>query len=201
MRARLFAVFLGLMLAGAAQAAEPIARVVGQDGVAFVLRSTAQPEALAVGADLFVDDEVRTGADGRVVVESGAGLKLVIGAASEVRIRRWLVESPRSRIDIVLGMVTGVLRLLGEPVAVPRTVEVQTRAAVASVRSTEWLVEATGAGTAVFSIEGAVAVRTPAAGVTLGPGDGTDVRLGAAPSLPVRWGQARVERTLARVPF
>lgn len=201
MCARLLVLFLGLVLGSAAQAADPIARVVGQDGVAFVLRSTAQPQPLAVGADLFVDDEIRTGADGRVVVESGAGLKLVIGAASEVRIRRWLVDNQRSRIDVVLSMLTGVLRLLGEPVAAPRSVEVQTRAAVASVRSTEWIVEATGAGTAVFSIEGAVGVLSPVGGVTLAAGDGTDVRLGAAPSPPVRWGQARVERTLARVPF
>ena len=127
--------------------------------------------------------------------------KLVIGAASEVRIRRWLVDEPRSRIDIVLSMVTGILRLLGEPIAASRTVEVQTRAAVASVRSTEWVVEATGAGTAVFSIEGAVAVRSPTGSVTLGSGDGTDVRLLGTPSPPVRWGQPRVERTLARVPF
>ena len=201
MRARLFLLFLGLMLTGAAQAADPIARVVKQDGVAFVLRSTAQPLLLTTGADLFVDDEVRTGADGRLVIESPAGLKLVIGSASEVRIRRWLLDTQRSRLEVVLGMVTGVLRLLGEPTGTPRTVEVETRAAVASVRSTEWVVEATGAGTAVFSIEGPVVVRSPVGGVTLASGDGTDVRLGALPTPPVRWGQPRVERTLARVPF
>ena len=72
---------------------------------------------------------------------------------------------------------------------------------VASVRSTEWVVEATGAGTAVFSIEGPVAVLSPLGSVTLATGDGTDVRLGAAPTQPVQWGQARVDRTLARVPF
>jgi hypothetical protein len=201
MRARLFVLILGLLLATAAQAADPIARVVTQDGVAFVLRAAAQPQPLAVGADLFIDDEVRTGADGRLVVESPAGLKLVIGSASEVRIRRWLVDTRRSRIEVVLSMVTGVLRLLGEPTGTPRTVEVQTRAAVASVRSTEWLVEATGAGTAVFSIEGPVVVRSAAGGVTLAAGDGTDVQLGALPTPPVRWGQARIDRTLARVPF
>lgn len=201
MRARLFLLIVGILLAPAAQAAEPIARVVKQDGVAFVLRSAAAPQPLSVGADLYLDDEVRTGADGRVVLESDAGLKLVIGAASEVRVRRWLVEQQQSRIDIALGMVTGILRLLGEPTDKSRSVEVQTRAAVASVRSTEWVVEATGAGTAVFSIEGAVVVRSPAGGVTLQTGDGTDVRLAAAPTPPVRWGQTRVDRTLARVPF
>lgn len=201
MHARHLLLIVGLLLAPAAQAADPIARVVGQDGVAFVIRSAAQPQALAVGAELQLDDEVRTGADGRVVVESDAGLRLVIGAASEVRIRRWLVDKPRNRIDVVLSMVTGILRLLGQPTDASRTVEVQTRAAVASVRSTEWIVEATGASTAVFSIEGAVTVLSPSGGVTLGPGDGTDARLLGAPSAPVRWGQARVDRTLARVPF
>lgn len=201
MRARHVLLIIGILLAPAAQAADPIARVVQQNGVAFVIRDVARPEPLAVGAALFVDDEVRTGADGRIVVESDAGLKLVIGAASEVRIRRWLLDQRQSRIDVVLGMVTGILRLLGEPTDKSRTVEVQTRAAVASVRSTEWVVEATGAGTAVLSIEGAVAVRSPEGGVTLQPGDGTDVRLTGAPTAPVPWGQARVDRTLARVPF
>lgn len=201
MRARHALLILCVLLPFAAGAAEPIARVVGQDGVAFVVRDIARPQALAVGAELFVDDEIRTGADGRVVVESGAGLKLVIGAASEVRIRRWLVDQPQSRIEVVLSMVTGILRLLGEPVDRPRTVEVQTRAAVASVRSTEWVIEATGAGTAVLSIEGAVTVRSPMGGGTLHPGDGMDVRLAAPPSPPTRWGQARVDSTLARVPF
>jgi hypothetical protein len=201
MRARLCLLIVGTLLAPAAQGADPIAHVVKQDGVAFVIRSVARPEPLAVGADLYLDDEVRTGADGRVVVESDAGLKLVIGAASEVRIRRWLVDQQRSRIDVVLSMLTGVLRLLGEPTTTSRTVEVQTRAAVASVRSTEWVVEATGAGTAVFSVEGAVSVRSPQGGVTLRTGDGTDVRLAAAPTPPVPWGRPRIDRTLARVPF
>ena len=201
MRAPLVLLIAGLLLPAAGDAAEPIARVVGQDGVAFVLRSVAAPQPLSVGADLYVDDEVRTGADGRVVVESNAGLKLVIGAASEVRVRRWLVEHQQSRIDIALGMVPGIMRLFGEPVDKARSVEVQTRAAVASVRSTEWVVDATAAGTAVLSIEGPVEVRSPAGGVTLGTGDGTDVQLDGAPGAPVQWGQARFERTLARVPF
>ena len=201
MRARLFLLVVAALSAPAADAAEPIARVVERDGVAFVLRSVAAPQPLPVGADLYLDDEVRTGADGRVVVESDAGLKLVIGAASEVRVRRWLVEQQQSRIDIALGMVTGILRLLGEPTDKSRSVEVQTRAAVASVRSTEWVVDATAAGTAVLSIEGPVVVRSPSGGVTLRTGDGTDVTLTTAPTAPAQWEQPRVERTLARVPF
>jgi hypothetical protein len=201
MLARGFLLALVLLLPMGARAADPIARVVEQDGVAFVLRGAAQPQALAVGADLYVDDEVRTGADGRLVVESPAGLKLVIGSASEVRIRRWLVDTQRSRLDVILGMLTGVMRLLAESTGGPQTVEVETRTAVASVRSTEWLVEATGAGTTVFSVEGPVTVLSPQGSVTLATGDGTDVRLGASPTPPVPWGQARIDRTLARVPF
>lgn len=202
MRLRILTSLLLLLLSQLpASAAEPVARVVDSEGVVLVLRATGSTP-LRASDPLFVDDEVRTGHDGRLTAQGEGGLRLVIGPGSEVRLRRWLVEPRGSRLEAVLAMVTGVMRLFTEG-AVERAVDVETRAAVASVRSTEWLVEATGAGTGVLSIEGEVTVTgtaaTPAT-VRLDPGLGTDVVLGAAPSPPATWGAARLARLLALVP-
>ena len=63
---------------------------------------------------------------------------------------------------------------------------------MASVRSTEWLVESTAKGTGVLSLAGEVTVRGLAGGVVvLRPGEGTDVAPGAPPRPPAIWGEAR----------
>jgi hypothetical protein len=77
---------------------------------------------------------------------------------------------------------------------------VTTRTAVASVRSTQWIVDAGADSTGVFAIEGRVTVvdRQMRGGVILDPGYGTDVRAGEPPSQPKRWGQKRVDDVTAR---
>ena len=78
--------------------------------------------------------------------------------------------------------------------------EVQTRAAVAAVRSTDWITEARDDRTAVFGVAGKVAVRALAddTEVVLAKGFGTDVVNGEAPTPPKQWGSSRVEEVLAR---
>jgi hypothetical protein len=179
-------------------AADPVARVTHSEGTVLVLRGGVQ-RPVATQDPLFVDDELRTGHNGRLVAEGAGGLQLVIGPASEVRLRRWLVEPSGGRLEAVLSMVTGAMRLLTRGVAEP-SVDVETRAAVASVRSTEWLMDVTGAGTGVFAIEGVVQVTGGTASVEVGPGLGTDVVLGGTPSPPATWGAARLARMAALVP-
>jgi ferric-dicitrate binding protein FerR (iron transport regulator) len=189
-----------LVLARPARADEPFGRVVARDGAALVLRA-ARRQTVTEGFELLVGDELRTGADGRVVVESPGGLRIVVGPAAELKLKRRLVERERSRIDVALDLLTGVLRLLGAEGGAPQSLSVETRAAVASVRSTEWLVQATGVDTAVLSLAGTVEVRAAGATVALNDGQGTDVLLGGQPRPPAPWGQARRDRLLALVPF
>ena len=80
-----------------------------------------------------------------------------------------------------------------------RSIEIDTRTAVASVRSTEWLAESTAKGTGVLSIEGEVTVHAIAGGtVILRPGEGTDVASAAPPKAPAIWGAARRQDAIAR---
>jgi len=77
---------------------------------------------------------------------------------------------------------------------------VTTGTAIASVRSTDWVIEAKPDDTAVFVVDGRVQVvnRGQTGGVLLYPGFGTDVRPDSPPTTPKRWGQARVDSALAR---
>jgi ferric-dicitrate binding protein FerR (iron transport regulator) len=77
---------------------------------------------------------------------------------------------------------------------------VLTPQAIAAVRGTRWAVDVEEGKTAVFVLNGKVAVRRPTAGtsVTLGPGEGVDVSAGTAPLTIRRWPAARANALLAR---
>ena len=68
---------------------------------------------------------------------------------------------------------------------------------------TDWITETAAGATAIVALDREVAVRNVDPGVAgqvvFGPGEGTDVAAGVAPSGPVVWGDARrnafIERT------
>jgi hypothetical protein len=78
--------------------------------------------------------------------------------------------------------------------------EVVAPQAIAAVRGTRWTVDADGAKTSVFVVEGAVSVRRRGGStqVVLGSGEGVDVRPGPDPLTVRRWPAARVNALLAR---
>lgn len=175
-----------------------VAQVVASTGAVAVVRGTSVV-SLSAGAAIYPDDIVRTGPDSRVQIVGNDGLQIVIGAGTELAVRSFLGPEPGGRLEVVLGLLRGIARLIGPPSATPRSVEIDTRTALASVRSTEWLIESTDAGTGVLAIIGEVTVLALAGGeVVLRPGQGTDVAPGAAPKLPATWGQARRRSAIAR---
>jgi ferric-dicitrate binding protein FerR (iron transport regulator) len=80
-----------------------------------------------------------------------------------------------------------------------RGFQILTPRAVASVRGTEWAVDAGADVTSVLVLSGAVAVtpRGGGSGVVLRAGEGADVR-GPGDVTAIRWGRARVAALLAR---
>ena len=153
---------------------------------------------LAAGDDVFVDDILRTGADSRALIDCADGLQIAIGPGTEMALRSFVTDEPGG-IRMVLGLLQGITRLIGGLVEGGRSIEIDTRTAVASVRSTEWLVESTAKGTGVLSIVGEVIVRALAGGaVVLRTGEGSDVAPGAPPKTPALWGAARRQDAIAR---
>jgi hypothetical protein len=189
---------LGLAGRRAKAAGDPIGAVTAQRGSVSVIRGPAI-QALASGDPVFTDDIVRTAADARLLIVCHDGLRIAIGSGTEVVLRAYLADPGSGRLQAMFGLLRGIIRLIGRPGAARQEIEVDTRTALASVRSTEWLVEATEKGTGVLAITGEVGVRGLAGGVVLlSPGEGTDVPPGAPPRPPARWGEARRTDAVAR---
>jgi ferric-dicitrate binding protein FerR (iron transport regulator) len=183
-------ILAGVSLAMPAAAAEA-GHVLRLTGTVEVLRSGGAM-ALASGSPLQTGDRIRTGADSRVQIELEGGVVLTLGAASELLVP---MQAARSIdiVDLLLGIVRAAL-----PEGAGSGFLVRGRTAIASVRSTEWIVETSNESTAVFSIEGDVQVVGTGGSVTLQPGEGTDVPAASAPTAPKPWGAARSADVLAR---
>ncbi len=189
---------LVLLTAGAGAVEAAIGRVASSTGTVAAVRGPSIVN-LAPGDAIYPHDIVRTGPESRLLIIGGDGLRMAIGADTELAVHSYLVPGPTAGIEVVLGLLRGIVRLIGGKSSIPRSIAVDTRTAVASVRSTEWLIESTERGTAVLSIEGQVTVIGLAGGrVELAPGEGTDVAPGAAPKPAAIWGQARRLDAIAR---
>jgi len=183
----------------AAEAGEAVGRVI-QLGGQVEVRNAGALRSLALGDEVVEGDLLRTGRDAYVKIAQLNGSWIFLGADSAVVLSRHLLDPDGVGRKGLITLVLGILRakLLGPPWR--EGFEIKTRAAIASVRSTEWIVEARPEKSAVFVVEGEVAVtaRANRARVILGPGMGTDVFLGGGPSPAKAWGPERVADVMAR---
>jgi hypothetical protein len=164
-------------------------------GAAIALRADG-PSALYRGAPVRQGDTVRTLPETRLRITFEDGTRLVLGADSKVALARYAGAAGGDG-EGVLELLRGIVRVVLEKAAW-HSFEVETRTAVASARSTQWIVELSDDGTAVFVVDGSVAVRAAGQEVLLQPGFGTDVPPDAPPGEPKQWGQGRVDDVLAR---
>jgi len=180
----------------------------GQDAVgrASDLRGTVLVERdgrvqpLAVGASIRRGDRIFVGPDSRAKLRLADGTVIAAGAASEVRIDEFTAEKDVSGLGTILSLLRGIVRATLSGATAPSRFEVRTQAAVASARSTDFVVESRDVATSVVAIAGRVAVSTarPPAEVLLDPGFGTDVIAGSPPAPPAKWGAGRVRSFVAR---
>ena len=184
--------------AARAESRQAAGRVAARDGSVTAIRAEGD-RPLEPGDPLYRGDQIRTGPGAKLRIECDGGLVIVIGPQTEIGIDDYLPPQDGSGLGVVLGLLTGIVRLVG-PARPPQRLEVRTRVALAAVRSTDWLVDAGPSGTAVFAREGRVEVRGTAGGavVLLEPGFGTDVAPGRPPEPPHVWGAARRDAALAQ---
>lgn len=193
------ALFVVVVLARAAQAQEAavgrIGRVVGE----VTLVRGAQSIAATSGMAVHQDDAVATGAEGRVEIVFEDGSTVVLGSDTAVSIATFAPPAAGPG-RALLDLIDGILRLTLSAGRTWQSFEVRSATAVASVRSTDWIVDADRATTAVFVVDGSVAVdsRAGLGGIVLAAGQGADVKAGEAPAAPKTWGQKRVDDVLAR---
>jgi hypothetical protein len=196
-----------LLLVVGPRGAEAQAAVVGTvtriAGTPTVTTASGSAPA-SVGLPLHEGDRIVTGPGGRLEIVGSDGTTITVGEQTTLVLTRFLAPSGGRHGNGLLDLLEGILRI-----RLPGTwdrFDVQTGTAVASVRSTEWLVDANADNTSVFVFDGRVQVRgqmrtrgIAVEGVALTPGLGTDV---AANSIPVparRWAQPRVDAVLARL--
>ncbi|MCP4327819.1 MAG: FecR domain-containing protein [Alphaproteobacteria bacterium] len=152
---------------------------------------------LAIGASVYRADVIRTAEDGRVKVEFADGTIVAVGGGGELVVAEYAVDGD-DRLGAILSLLRGIIRATVAAALPSAEFEVETRAAVASVRSTDFMVEAEDGHSAVVVLDGRVAVAAGAGAVVLGPGEGTDVDQGASPTQPKSWGRKRVDSFIAR---
>jgi hypothetical protein len=170
------------------------ARVAGE---ASVQRGAAtQPVRPAMA--LRQGDQLVTGVGGRVEMRCPDGSSLIVGERSTVRLSIFITDDrPR---NAVVELLEGIVRTLLPGGHSWERFDVVTRTAVASVRSTIWIVDAKPDTTGVFVEDGNVLVSSRAnqAQVYLPAGFGVDVGAQPAPLEPRAWGPARIADVQAR---
>lgn len=145
---------------------------------------------------------VETGPGTRLEVTCDDGLVVTVGPETVLDLGS--IASPDGADgSLMIDLFVGILGIVA-PGGDWQGLGARTPVAIASVRSTEWLVEhdaAAGGATAVFVREGRVEVANAAAGVVLAPGEG--VTLGPEGVVnPVKaWGAERIARSTGALGF
>lgn len=172
--------------------------VTGLEGDAARYWSAGAWSDLESGLNIPIESIISTGPTSRVEVTCDDGTVLTIGVATEVNLEQ--LAGPET--SIVLQLLRGVIGVVA-PERSWRSFEIRTPLAIASVRSTEWLVEFDAeAGAAVFVRSGVVVVRLAEGGaVSLAEGEGITVTPdGVAGEVKV-WGPPRIEKSAAALGF
>jgi hypothetical protein len=177
----------------------PVGRVIRQEGSAAVLRDALRSPLLP-GTAVFAGDVIETAAASRVTLRFDDDSTLTAGPESRVAVSQYAVSPEGNRIGALFSLLAGIVRTAVQQAGLG-SFAIQTEAAVASARSTEWTVEILPASTAILGLAGTVEVtaRATGASVTLASGQGTDVAPGGGLTPPVTWRAPRVERTLSLV--
>lgn len=192
---------LGLAWCRSAAAQDGVAgRVSRLAGTVTVVRQGSE-SPLGMAQEINVADTIRTTADSRAEVTFTDGSILTVGPNSEVAVSFFAPEASES--TALLDLVSGIARMTVNKATAWGRFEVRTTTAVASVRGTDYLVEALPEKSSVFVAEGRVAVssRVGAGTVVLREGQGVDVTGEYVDLVAKFWGEKRRIEALARVTF
>lgn len=187
-----------LVLVAAPAAAEQRSCEVAEVAGDATLAHDGSRSAAQVGADLAASDLLRTGSSGRIDVACSDGTRVTLGPDTEINLGSLVAEQDETA-SIGMSLHRGIARFLA-PVRTWGTFNVFGPVAVASVRSTEWVMETPKNGTNVFVLDGVVEVLGKRGdNVRLEPTYGVDVAADGAMGAPKKWGAKRVADVLTRL--
>ena len=156
---------------------------------------------LREGQPLDPESKVSTGGNTRVKITCDDGVVVTVGVETELNLEQLAGTAGRDR-NVVLQLISGIVGLVA-PERTWSRFEVRTPVAIASVRSTEWLVEhAVAEGAAVFVRTGRVVVSLrDGRAFTLGDGEGITISPGGVPGEVKTWGAPRIEQSTEALGF
>lgn len=164
-------------------AAEPVARpsptagevIATRVGEEIDLIEAPVPRGLEVLQDVKAGDVLRTNPLGQVAVLFADGTQLRLGRNSTLVVQE-IAEGRGTRLELLSG------RLFGRAARGGTDVFVETPAATAAIRGTDWSMSVEGGRTSLAVLEGAVDLRNPQGAVTVLEGEAAVATLGEAPS-------------------
>lgn len=166
--------------------AEPAeARVLAVNGSASVTRMGLAEHPLAPGAGVRAADLLRTAAGATLELQFADGSRLRLFDDSELRIQRHVRFANTDMVDVRVQLLRGRSESLARSViGTGGRFEIETPAAVTSVRGTHFRVNNSQAESSSELLEGRLQVAGSAAAVNLGPRTGTVVLVGRPPAEP-----------------
>jgi len=166
------------------------------------VRDSGRWSDLKVGRLSDDPEVVATGPGARLEIQCDDGLVLTLGGGIEVELEGLIGPAGQSE-SVVLRLLRGIVGIKA-PKRTWKSFEVRTPLAVASARTTDWLVEyAELTGSGVFVRSGSVDVGAARGGgeVRLDAGEGVTIVPGATRVPVIRWGGARIAGAAATLGF
>jgi hypothetical protein len=172
-----------------------------ENEASIAVASAARPAL--VGTPVHLKDELRTGADGRILVVFNDETELTLGEKASVVIDRYVYDPDKGTGDAALQTTRGAFRFVTGRMKelAGKSITVSTPFANIAVRGTEFWGGPIDETYGVFLLAGEVVVSNGAGTVTLSKtGQGTTlVSAGEPPSTPSNWPEAKVARAVATV--
>lgn len=142
MRRRTLALVLGVSVAQAAHAGDPIGHVKTRSGDARIVRAGAPLQA-ELGLAVEVGDVLATGADGSLGVTLRDNTLVSIGPATEYSLDQFAFEPAQQKLGFASKLSKGTLQFVSGTIAklAPESVKVGTPTGTLGVRGTRFVVK------------------------------------------------------------
>lgn len=156
---------------------------------------SGQPETLTAGADLLDQDHVVTGVDSFADLLLGRDTRILLGSETDLMIDTYLADTGG-----VLELGTGVM-VFDRPEGLPKIdLAIRTTFGMIGVRGTKFFAGPNRGVFAIFVEHGLVELEAGGVTQAVAPGEGIEVAVpGGRPTVPVRWGQARIDEAYRSV--
>jgi hypothetical protein len=156
-----------------------------------------------IGTEVRLQDELRTGTDGRLKVTFRDGTVLTLGENASIVMDRYVFDPDQGLGEVALETTQGAFRFVTGRIGglKQKTIGVVTPVAQIGVRGTEFWGGPLDERYGVLLLEGEITVSNQAGNATLSvPGQGTNIpSSGAVPGAPSTWTPEKIARAVATV--